>query len=217
VIGLFTSALFGRTGRATAIAYLLVVLLMSGPLFAALGLSIMQQGDPPRWIMVFSPLSALASSFAPSINLQNLSGMFWMIGSIPYWITGPTPISYTSIPRPIYHYSLPLYGAITLVLYMITTRLVRPTRKWRIHWSELLVGLVLLMGYTGLVALMFGGTANRYENIILLEEATPTPVSTQEFNDANEPAIVTPVPTPGDGMAPTPTPAGSWMKQGLVW
>jgi hypothetical protein len=100
--------------------------------------------------------------------------MFWMFGNM-YWFTGSPPISQTSIPRPIYHYSLPFYGAITLVLYFLSTRLIRPSRRWRIHWSEGLLGLVLLLGYAGLVAVAFGTTSNRYENINF-QVTTPTPV-----------------------------------------
>jgi len=59
----------------------------------------------------------------------------FLIGSF-YWIWGTNEIGFTSIPRPLYHYSLAIYGAITIVLYLITTRLVLPTRRWRIHWPR---------------------------------------------------------------------------------
>lgn len=108
---------------------------------------------------------------SPSVNLSTLSNIFWMLGNA-FWMFGSSTISMTSIPRPLYHYSLPLYGLIVLVLYLLATRLVLPTRRWRIQWSEALIGLVLVLGYLGLVSIGFFTTANRYENIQVI---TPTP------------------------------------------
>lgn len=167
VVGLFLSALFSRTGRATTLTYIIVLLVLFGPLFAAATAGALHQSEPPRWLLIPSPISALGSALSPSINPTSFSSAFWMFGGTMRWIAGPPPISLTHIPRPIYHYSLPLYGFITLVLYILTTRLVRPTRRWRIHWTEALVILVLLLGYIGIVALAFAGTANRYENVLL--------------------------------------------------
>ena len=183
VIGLFMSALFGRTGRSTVLAYLVVALLMFGPLFIAILSGIARQTDPPRWILVPSPISALASALAPAINTQNLSSAFWMLGSPVQWILGPPPISQTSIPRPAYHIGLPLYGLCTLILYMFATRLVKPVRRWRLHWSEALIGLILILGYLGIISIGYLATTNRYENIQIV---SPTPsLITTPSNPAN--------------------------------
>lgn len=171
VIGLFMSALFGRSGRSVAFSYAAVLLILFGPLLAGLFASVMRQGEPPRWLLVPSPISALGSAMSPSVNLNNLSNIFWMIGST-FWMFGSSPISMTTIPRPLYHYSLPLFGLVVLVMYLLATRLVLPTRRWRIQWSEALIGLVLVLGYIGLVSIGFFTTANRYENIQII---TPTP------------------------------------------
>ena len=98
VIGLFMSALFGRSGRATVLAYLAIAVLLFGPLFIAVLVGVMKQSDPPYWIMMSSPISVLASAFAPSVNVQSISGTFWMLGSPVYWLLGGPPVSLTSIP-----------------------------------------------------------------------------------------------------------------------
>jgi ABC-2 type transport system permease protein len=175
VIGLFMSALFGRSGRATVLAYLAIAILLFGPLFIAILVGVMKQSDPPYWIMMSSPISVLASAFAPSVNVQSISGTFWMLGSPVYWLLGGPPVSMTSIPRPAYHIGLPIYGLLTLVLYLIAARLVKPVRRWRIHWSEAALALIILCGYSGVVALGYLGTTNRYENIQIISPPTPAP------------------------------------------
>jgi ABC-2 type transport system permease protein len=210
VIGLFFSCLLNRSGRATVLSYLTVSVLIFGPLFAAILAGVLRQGDPPRWIMSPSPLMVLASTFQPSINPQSISSTFYMLGSPIYWILGSPPISFTSIPRPVYHYGLPLYGLLSIILYFISTRLIRPVRRWKIHWSEAVLGLVVLSGFLGLVTLGYLATANRYENIQIISPATPIPPPPAQSPEvpAAEPATApaghpTPVPE-----SPYPAPKG---------
>jgi ABC-type transport system involved in multi-copper enzyme maturation permease subunit len=175
VIGLFMSALFGRSGRATVLAYLAIAVLLFGPLFIAVLVGVMKQSDPPYWIMMTSPISVLASAFAPSVNVQNISSTFWMLGSPVYWLLGGPPISMTSIPRPAYHIGLPVYGLVTLLLYLLAARLVKPVRRWRIHWAEVALALIIICSYAGVIALGYLATTNRYENIQIATPPTPTP------------------------------------------
>jgi ABC-2 type transport system permease protein len=174
VVGIFNSALFGRTGHSTVITYVFVALLLFAPIFAAAASSVLRQGDLPRWMLIPSPICALFSAITPSIRPETLSSMFWSLSSV-FWAMGNSPISYTSIPRPLYHYSLPLYGCISILLYLVTTRLVRPTLRWRIRLEELSIGLVLILGYAGIVAIAFLGTSNRYENIQIQTQTTNPP------------------------------------------
>ncbi len=174
VIGLFMSTLLGRTGRATAITYVIVMLLMFAPLFASAVAGTMRQTEPPRWMLIPSPISALGSAMSPSVNPQALSGAFWMLGST-YWVMGTQAISQVNIPRPLYHYSLPIFIGVALILYLLSTRLVLPSRRWRIHWTEALIALVLLLGFVGTVSAMYFATTNRYENINIITNETPTP------------------------------------------
>lgn len=191
VIGLFASTAFKRSGRATAAAYLITLALMFGPLFVAVGVGIMRQTDPPRWIMIPSPLSALGSTLSPSVNPSNLSGMFWMLGSPIYWIFGQPQISMDSIPRPLYHYSLPLFLGLTLILYLLASRLVRPARRWQMRLAEGLLALTLVLGFAGLTALGFAATASRYENVVI---ETPIPVDAPAAPGVSEPPVLLPGP-----------------------
>jgi ABC-2 type transport system permease protein len=169
IIGMFLSAWLGRTSRATVISYLVVVALIAGPLIAYIAIGILRQAEPPRWILVPNPLSALFSALTPS---QNTGGSFstnllWTLGiglGGNLGILSGSTISQVGIPRPLYHYSLPLYGAISLVLYLASTRLVRPTRRWKVSRREILFTLALLLTFGGAVGLAFLSSADRYEN-----------------------------------------------------
>jgi ABC-2 type transport system permease protein len=231
VIGLFMSAMFGRTGRATAITYVVVLLMMFGPLFLAAMSGILHQTDPPRWMLIPSPISALASSMSPSVNPQILSNTFWMLGST-YWVMGAPQISLTSIPRPLYHYSLPIYLLVTIILYMITTRLVLPTRRWLIHWSDVLIAFIVMLGLFGFVGVGYVATANRYEDIeVVMPTLAPTmspgmaetavPITIPDNGSvpatgAPLPEIMTPIPgiepIPSETPTPYPPPKGEQLE-----
>lgn len=201
VIGLFYSALFGRTGRATVVSYLTVGLLLFGPLFAAMATSILLQTQPPRWLLVPSPISALFSTISSVANNPYGNPLYYVFGGLFLGID--MPVSQTSIPRPLYHYSLPFYGLLTLVLYMITMRLVQPARRWRIGWKNLAAALLILLLFSAAVGFAFWSTADRYEGAGLFS-ATPTP-----FMDlpgvVPAPAIIEPA-VPVDAPTPTPNP-----------
>jgi len=175
VIGIFMSALFGRSGRATVLAYLLIAILLFGPLFIAVLVGVLKQADPPYWIMMSSPITVLSSAFAPSVNTQNITSTFWMLGNPFGWLLGNPPISLTSIPRPAYHLGLPIYGLVTIILYMASARLVRPIRRWRIQWSEAALAGIIVCSYIGIVAMGYLATTNRYENIQIVSPQPETP------------------------------------------
>jgi ABC-type transport system involved in multi-copper enzyme maturation permease subunit len=205
VIGLFASALFGRSGRSTAVAYLVVVFLLFGPPIIAAGAGILSQTNPPRWMLILSPVSALASALSPSVNFQYLAGMFWMLGGAFGWIAGEPAISFTSIPRPIYHYSLPIYLLITLVLYLLASRLVRPARRWQFEWAEALVALVVVIGLLGTISVGYAATTNRYENINIVVQPTATPFPTPTPSTLELEPQTTPAPgesAPSDDPSP---------------
>jgi ABC-2 type transport system permease protein len=226
VLGLFMSALFGRTGRATVASFVVVALLMVGPLFAAVLASALRNGaEPPRLLLAPSPISTLSAALASSMGQNGAGGIFWALGGL--FNMGISPVSQTSIPRPLYHYSLPIYALISVVLYMITTRLVQPTRRWRIRRRELLTGLAVLAVMVGAIVGGYYATASRYEwnrtntngqriepvmvgpmNGVAVQVApaypamiaTPTPVTVEEQQSfiatATTAALLNPPPTP---------------------
>ncbi len=83
-----------------------------------------------------------------------------------------TPISQTTIPRPLYHFSIPLYAGGTIVLYLLTTRLLQPAHRWLLNKKEILVSVGL---FFGLVLIVVGGyfsTASHYEWIQVTRPAS---------------------------------------------
>jgi ABC-2 type transport system permease protein len=201
VLALFMSALFGRTGRATVISYVVVLAMLFGPMFLAVWLGVLREAEPPRWILVASPINALFSAILPSAGNSMAGGLFWFLGG-DFWRLNTSVISQTSIPRPLYHYSLPLFGAITLVLYLVSTRLVQPTRRWRISRRDGLIAFGLIAGYAGLVAVAFLLTTGRYEQNFGAMQAFPGPARVQvESRVMVAPSIPGPVEEPPPAVA----------------
>lgn len=167
-LGLFMSAWLKRTSRATVASFLIVVALLAGTFFLYVAIGVIRQVEPPRWLLAANPVSALFSAISDSLPTEGSAfgfiGMLgWNLGGSLRLLSGST-ISYAGIPRPLYHYSLPLYGGMALVLYMLSTRLVLPTHRWRLGIRQVLLALVLLLAFGGAVALAFMATAGRYEN-----------------------------------------------------
>jgi len=163
VIGTFMSALLRRTVAATVLSYLAVLMLLIGPFFAYIMVGVLRQREPPRWLLIPNPVSALFSAFAPPPSMAG--GSVGFLAQLSWALSGMLSIrsgELTGIPRPLYHYTLCLYGALSLALYGITTRLVRPSRRWRLRWRDALVCLACLTLLGGGVAIPFLLTADRY-------------------------------------------------------
>jgi ABC-type transport system involved in multi-copper enzyme maturation permease subunit len=186
VLGLFMSALLGRTGWATIASFVVVIIFTLGPLLLTLLYAALNQGkEPPRWLLAPSPISALAAALASVSGQNNFGQFFYILSGI--FNTGVTPISATSIPRPLYHFSLPFYLILSTVLYMLSTRLLQPARRWKMRPRELLLNLGVLAVLVGLVAAGFLFTTNRYEKAVT-QNGPPLA--------ATEPAIGAPKATP---------------------
>lgn len=223
VVGIFMSTWLGRTGRATVLSYLVVLALLMGPVFIYVLVGVLQQREPPRWILVPNPVSALFSALTPASPGNGISGLFWGVGMAAGGnlriLSGPG--GQAQIPRPLYHYTLPLYGMLTLVLYLLATRLVQPTRRWRVGGKEVSVVLASLLAFGGVVTLAFVTTANRYEKASIF--ATPTPVSRVPPPAVVQQEVVRavpvkpPPPVPTDtpqaaSLSPTPTPTPAFLE-----
>ena len=186
LLGMFMSTWLGRTARATVVSYIFVAALYVLPVVAYIATGILRQAEPPRWLLVPSPMSAL---FSAVTNTAGGAGMgswnfFWSLGmglgGNLSMLSGAS-ISQTGIPRPLYHYSLPLFAFMGLIFYMLSTRLVLPTQRWRIKAKELLIAFGVLLIAAGLVAGAFLLTANRYENASIFSiPPIPQPVGMVE-------------------------------------
>jgi ABC-2 type transport system permease protein len=226
VVGVFMSTLFSRSGRATVLSYLVVLALLVGPAFIYILVAVLSRAEPPRWILVPNPVSALFSALSPVQPGGGVGGALWGLGMAVSGnvrvLTGSGPLS--EVPRPLYHYTLPLYGGMTLGLYLVATRLVRPARRWRLSWKDLSLALATFVLLGSLVALAFGLTANRYADVSVFATPTPAPmplaagVQREVVVKAvpEPPAVAPPQPTStpaAQAGSPSPTPAASTLPQ----
>jgi len=177
VSGIFASAWLRNTIRATVMSYLVALGLLVAPLLVNLARGAFTQGLVPRWLLVPSPLSALFSALSIASPYGKEVTPLSELGLRLSGALGIRPIraSLSYIPRPIYHYTLALYGALSLAFYLLATRLVRPFRRWHIRWRELLGALILIAVLGAAVAVPFALTAGHYEWIRV--EPTPIPPS----------------------------------------
>lgn len=208
VAGVFASAWLGRTTRATVASYLFVLALLVLPYVAYILSGAINQREPPRWLLLPSPVSALASAVAPANQGVGPSGV---LGQLGWVLGGGLSLASSSMPmggavRPLYHYTLALYGGLSLLLYLLTVRLVRATRRWRMRWKEVAGAALLVLLSAGVVAGAFLVTARRYPSGGLSRATAPTPErftvprAVEVRVEEREVALVatpTPVPTQG--------------------
>jgi ABC-2 type transport system permease protein len=186
VVGLFFSVWLGRTARATVMSYLFVLLLVGAPVVLYILVGIIRQDVPPRWILIVNPVSALFSAIQESLPAQGPGNAFQALGMALIgnlgWMTGMN----MGVPRPLYHYSLPLYAGLTLLFYLMSVALVKPYRQWRFNYASLASLLVLLFLLGGGSAWGFLSTANQYE----IASTLPTPAPPMGVMVAPPPAMV---------------------------
>ena len=214
MVSIFMSVWLGRTGRATVLSYLVVLALLVGPVFVYILVGVLRRAEPPRWILVPNPVSALFSALTPATAMSigdSLGGLLWGLGMALGGNLGMLTDSgnQAGIPRPLYHYSLPLYGVVALVLYLLAARMVRPIRRWRIGWKEALAALALFLLLGGAVALAFVSTADRYEKTSILAAPTPVPMPVMMLVPVERQMVIAVPAEPTMAPPPTSTPATS--------
>jgi ABC-2 type transport system permease protein len=222
MLGMFMSALLGRTPLATVMSYLVVGALYIGPLITFIAVGVINQAEPPRWLLVPSPMSAVFSAISTPANIGYMGGMdfLWSISTVLGGnlnaLTGSN-FSIVGIPRPLYQYSLPLFALLTLVFYFLSSRLVLPTRRWKLTKRDLLMGIGLLLLFSTAVGAFFLSTTNRYEraasltanpNFQVMEPARGVAVEKAVVVERLEapPPVPPPYPDPEDIINPYPAP-----------
>ncbi len=104
--------------------------------------------------------------------MNGIFGLFSTLSGV--WNSGINPVSQTQIPRPLYHYSLPFYVGLSLVLYLLSTRLVQPFRRFQLKAKEILVGAAILAAFCALIGLGFWATSAHYEQAVNSSQIAPT-------------------------------------------
>ena len=166
VFGIFMSSLFQRSSRATVISYIVITLTILGTLIVYVASGIMTNGNPPRWILTLNPFSTLASAMTNPANPYNsILGFIPFLGGDLSTLRGDI-IGISYIPRPLYHYSLPIYGFLSIVLYFISSRLVLPTKKWRLPRKEILIFLTAILFLLAVTLAGYYATTDSYEQAV---------------------------------------------------
>jgi ABC-2 type transport system permease protein len=161
-VSLFASVWLKRTMRATVVSYLFVITIVIAPLVLYILSGVLQNDIPARELLIANPVSALFSALSPSLSS---SGSMTAFGQLGMAITGDLSFfdgSFIGYPRPLYHYTLPLYALLSLGLFTLSARKIRPTirrRSWREERSLLLLLATIML----VTALFFALTTNRYE------------------------------------------------------
>jgi ABC-2 type transport system permease protein len=212
VAGVFMSVWVGRTVRATVLSYLFVLGLLIGPLIVYIFVGVIVQAMPPRWLLVPNPVSALISGLSSASSyggpMDFLGGLSMILGGTFGARDGSALAGSQGIPRPLYHYTLPLYGVLSLTLYLLAARLVRPSRRWRIRWREALAAFLLFLALGGAVAVPFVLTADRYERVTVPAKPTPVPfMPPPVLVEKRVVPVLEPTPTLPPTITPSPTPA----------
>jgi ABC-2 type transport system permease protein len=219
VLGLFFSALTRRTSQATVWSYLVVLMVMFGSVLTWAITGTIVGRTPPRELLYPSPISALASAIitpemlryvyqaGPAMNLLLLLG-----GGAE--VLGMTSTPVVAATRPLWQYTAALYVAATVVLYLLTTQLVKPIRRWRIGWAGLAGVLSIVALLAGGLWFMFG-TIHGSTGWRGQPQPTPPPppgvvvervVVEEIVPEVNVPPTPTPVPPPTPSVSPLPTP-----------
>ena len=221
VYGLFLSAWLGRTGRATVVGFISVMVLIVGPLAGMVviylfGAQAGSQVTPPRLLLAFSPISMLSSAIAStgSGNNGSVDGLLNIIAG--QWDSSMDPSVLTQFPRPLYHYSLLICGLVSILLFTLTVALLHPSRRFFLPIRVGLTAGAVLLLFLSLITAAFLLTAPHYEWVkaaanpqskpnTLPVQGMPRPpaVAVQVIEDTPTPA--TPYPEPGTPW-PTPTP-----------
>lgn len=217
VYGLFLSALLGRTGRATVVGFVSVMVLIAGPLLGTIIMGI--YGGRlvlPRVLLALSPISMLSSAITTT-SAANSSGVDGVLNFIAgQWSPSMDPLALTQIPRPIYHYSLLICGLLTIVLFILTAALLHPSRRFYLSKRLGLTGGAVLAVFAGLVTAVYLITAPRYEwvkaagqppgQVVAIPAKVIPPQVAAAYPAAATPTPVAPYPaSEGPGLTPTPT------------
>jgi ABC-type transport system involved in multi-copper enzyme maturation permease subunit len=225
VYGLFLSAWLGRTGRATVVGFISVMVLIVGPLAATIIMSIFGARLVfPRFLLAISPISMLSSAITTTSS-NNSSGVDGVLNFIAgQWNPSMDPTALTQFPRPLYHYSLLFCGLLTIILFVLTVALLHPSRRFFLSRRVGLIGGAVLLFFLSVMTAAFLFTAPHYEWVkgaietpmpqaavaVPAKGMPPQPVEAYPAGAATPTPANLPAYPAGEGPTPTPTVVTAW-------
>ncbi len=214
VVGLFFSALFRRSGHAVVASYIVLALFIFGTGFLYIVLSVVRGRQPPQWLLALNPLCAMASALVipPTVNNFSTPGMFPVMPML-WTLSGGNFDARFALTTPLWRYTVGLYAFISIVLFLLSTQLMKPVRRFRLRartWAMvvLLCGALLLGAYVVYAPALAFDASVRSGAL-----TTPVPVFFREVAPIAAPISAPPIapapPTPTPAPAPTRTPTAT--------
>ncbi len=154
VLGLFFSALFRRTGAALVASYVTLAAFVLGSLFVYVANGVVLNRQPPNWPLTPNPFVAMASLMAGSGG-SSLGGFPGgdILGALVGMVDGrgmllssrAGGVAVLGSTAPLWQQTAGFYVWLTVVLYLASTQLVKPVRRFRLRprtWAIVAVALL---------------------------------------------------------------------------
>ena len=162
IFGLLMSTLLKRSSRATVVSYVVIAILIIGSILIFGAIGVLINDEPPRWILVLNPVSIMASGISGTTYNSYSLGLMPVLAADFSAINGST-VGLNFIPRPLYHYSLPIMGYLSIFMYALATRLLVPSRRWRVSRKDAIVFVGVIAALTAIMLAGFFSTVKNYE------------------------------------------------------
>ncbi len=156
VMGLFFSALYGRTGLAVGTSYFLLGFVVLGTLFVYAVVGVMRGEQPPTWMLALNPFSAMASTLMDGIitDPNSVYGSGSPMTPLLWGLAGGSFDGNLVLSPPLWQYTAAVYGTLTLVLFLLATQLLKPVQRFRFgKMGWLILILIILLVIAGAAAI----------------------------------------------------------------
>ena len=193
LIGLFFSALTGRTATATVLTYTVLLLLSIGTLFIYIVWGVMIEDFPPRAVLVLNPFSGMASVLASAVPSGGRLGLGIPFGALAGEFQDFSDIAPAIVLRPTWHFTLTLYVGLSLTLYIISTQLIKPVKRWQFGRGGT-IAIAACIAVFGILSFALLRPSNNLDESGLFPTSTPNN-SRPERPRGLQPAPIAPVPT----------------------
>ncbi len=190
IIGMFWSALLRRTGRATVMSYMTLLLFILAPYVVYSFWGVLKRQTPPPGLLYANPFTAMFSIVQLGPDQGSLFGggpFYFLFGLLAgTGMGGPV----TPLNHPAWHWTLALFSVLAVVLGLATVLLVRPVGRRRVSLPQGLLALLLVAALGGVYSQVF--SVADWRQIL----STPDVAGPQPIDGMIEPAIelVDPVP-----------------------
>ncbi|NOZ28845.1 MAG: ABC transporter permease [Chloroflexi bacterium] len=176
VLGLFFSVWLRRSGRAMVASYVILLLLAVGVYFLYGVIGVVRQSEPPRVILLPSPVAAMASALGEYVDPGSFRSSGGALLPLVRALSGRfdgAPGDRSVLIRPLWHYTAGIYLVASLALFLASVWLLQPIRRRHLRPVEI-VGLAVLV--VALIAVGYGvyGPPS-YERFGVLSRPRPTP------------------------------------------